>query len=137
MHWRSYAYTNKCRKPVMNALCAACAWVLAICERIRSCVIHLFTFEERYSSLYFVDPNEAPKRCFSSVVICTPLPWKMVLPSPSTSCLIMSHGFEASGKYPNLGPNSHNWSHQYFNSRIQPVAVRSSACAAAFDMPSE
>ena len=47
------------------------------------------------------------------------------------------HDFEACGKYPNLGPNSHNWSHQYFNPGIQPDAVRSSAYVAAFDVPSE
>ena len=49
----------------------------------------------------------------------------------------MSHNFEAYGKYPNLGPNSHNWFHQYFNPGIKPAAVRSSAYAAAFDVPSE
>ena len=79
-----------CWNPVVNALYAACGWVLAICERIRSCAIHSFTFEERYSSLYFVDPNEAPKWHFPSVVICTPLPWKMFSAFPSTSGLIMS-----------------------------------------------
>ena len=61
----------------------------------------------------------------------------MVLAFLFTSGLIMSHDFEACGKYPNLGPNSHNWSHQYFNSGIQPAAVRSSAYAAAFDVPTE
>ena len=49
----------------------------------------------------------------------------------------MSHDFEACGKYPNLGPNSHNSSLQYFNPGIQPTAVRSFAYAAAFDVPSE
>ena len=48
----------------MKALCAACGCVVAICDRIRSCAIHSSTFEERYSSLYFVDPNVAPKRRF-------------------------------------------------------------------------
>ena len=54
-----------------------------ICDRIRSCAIHSSTFEERYSPLYFVDPNEEPKWRFPSVVICTPHPWKMVLAFPS------------------------------------------------------
>ena len=61
----------------------------------------------------------------------------MVLAFPSTPGLIMSHDFEACGKYLNLGPNSLNWSHQYFNPGIQLAAVRSSAYGAAFDMPSE
>ena len=128
---------NLCQKPVMNALYAACGWILAICERLRSCTIHWSTFEEIFSSLYFVDPNEALKWRFPSVVICTPLPWKVVLTFPSTSGLIMSQGFKASGKYPKLGPNSHNWFHQYFNPGIQPASVRSSAYAAAFDVQSD
>ena len=61
----------------------------------------------------------------------------MVLAFPSTLGLIMIQDFEACRNYPNLGPNSHNWSHQYFNPGIQPAAVRSSAYAAAFDVPSE
>ena len=61
----------------------------------------------------------------------------MVLAFPSTSDVIISHNFEGCGKYPNLGPYSHNWSNQYFNPGIQPATVRSFAYAAAFNVPSE
>ena len=134
---RMWIKKNLCRKPAMNALYAACGWVLAIFEIISSYTTYSSTFEEIYSSLYFLDLNEAPKWRFSSVVICKPLPWKVLLASLSISGLIMSHDFEASGKYPNLRPNSHNWSHQYFNPGIKPAAVRSHAYATAFDVLSE
>ena len=137
MHQRLYACRRKfCVASLQSTHCklpVAGSW-LSVKESVVVWSIHPILKKEARRTQ--VAPKWHPVT-FPSVVICMPLPWKMVLGFHSTSGLIMSHNLEDCRNYPNWGPNSQNWSHQYINPGIQPHAVRSSAYAAALNVPSE